>query len=594
MNIPDFEELDSPKKKGTLYIKKHYPEFHQYILDTYPHINKFNAGIYLYYHHMNHPVCPVCGGYVPFLDETRGFQRCCSSKCANSDPEFRKRVTETCLRKYGTKTPTENPEIKKKAIDAYIANNGGMGNASRSVAAKQKSTMVERYGAEHALQCEQFVDKSKTTQIARYGGVGAAAEKIKSNIEKTNLERYGCRSSFGSKEVRAKTIKTNLERYGCKVASQNPEIAAKVSSTKIQAHVQSEPDLLDITVEDGVSIYTMSCPHAHCTKCKDKTYVTPAYVLYDRRKNRNELCTKLMPVQRGRNQNTSCELFIKDILNNCGILVPEKHEDHAILNRRGIDFYLPSHNLAIECNGVYWHSTHKKSDSKYHYKKFADCAAQGIRLLTIWQDWIFHKPDIVESIIKTALGCVKHITAGSYAVENIDSDKATEFLNVNCIYGSANSSTYYGLYEEVAMGNNKRLTLVAVASFIKHRGVWEMTRYCTRLNCIVDEGFETILHRFIKDYEPDVIRTFSPNDICSGEMYADTGFEKVRENQVYWYVDRTYNRFHRSVFTKESVSKRGWLLDNKSLSQIMYDHGYYKIYDSGQTKWVLQIKREDR
>ena len=31
MKIPKIEELDSPKKMGSLYLKKHYPEFYQYL-----------------------------------------------------------------------------------------------------------------------------------------------------------------------------------------------------------------------------------------------------------------------------------------------------------------------------------------------------------------------------------------------------------------------------------------------------------------------------------------------------------------------------------------------------------------------------------
>ena len=99
MNIPKLEELDSPKKKGILYMRKHYPEFAEYILKRYPHINKFNAGIYLYFHNMEHPTCPVCGKPTPFLDETRGFQKYCCSKCSNSDPEGIKKRRETNIEK---------------------------------------------------------------------------------------------------------------------------------------------------------------------------------------------------------------------------------------------------------------------------------------------------------------------------------------------------------------------------------------------------------------------------------------------------------------------------------------------------------------
>ena len=601
MNVPSLQELDSPKKKGSLYIKKHYPEFYEYILRTYPYINKFCAGIYLYFAGMEHPKCPICGKPTPFLCESKGFQRCCSSKCANSDPDFRERVKCTCIERYGSKTPAESPIIKNKIIDSYTSKHGGMGNASVKVKEKQYDTMLNRYGTQHALQNDRLKDRAIMSLISRHGGVGTASATTHAKIRHTNQSRYGSNSYMGTDEFKEKSTRTNIDRYGTPIAAKNKQIGRKISSTKIRARIEANPDILNVEIIDGMSICTMKCPHNDCNRCTERCYKIPSGVLYDRRRDNDELCTKLLPVKRGRNSNTTPELFIMDILRECGIIVPENHQNFNILKHRGLDFVIPHHNLAIECNGIYWHSTRKKDDNKFHYKKYIDCAERGIQLLTIWQDWIIRKPEIVKSIIRSKLGCTKRIFARKCVIEQITPDCAREFYNTNHIQGYTNAKYHYGLFHKTSItGNLSKLELVAVMSFNRRKALqgapndnsWELVRYCSLLNITVVGGAGKLLNHFIKRENPTQISSFSSNDISNGALYQKLGFEKMGTNVPYWYIDSLYNRYHRSTFTKGSIRKRGWAPnhDNWTESEIMFEHKYLQIYDSGQTKWVLTIK----
>ena len=78
MNIPQIDDLKNPNQFGKLYIKKHYPEFYEWILDKYKNYpqSKFPAYLYMYFNHMEQPhICPVCGKETIFLDYKRGFQK---------------------------------------------------------------------------------------------------------------------------------------------------------------------------------------------------------------------------------------------------------------------------------------------------------------------------------------------------------------------------------------------------------------------------------------------------------------------------------------------------------------------------------------
>ena len=51
-----------------------------------------------------------------------------------------------------------------------------------------------------------------------------------------------------------------------------------------------------------------------------------------------------------------------------------------------LDIYIPEKKLAIEYNGLYWHSEAQGKDKFYHYNKTKRCAEKGIRLITIFED----------------------------------------------------------------------------------------------------------------------------------------------------------------------------------------------------------------
>lgn len=54
------------------------------------------------------------------------------------------------------------------------------------------------------------------------------------------------------------------------------------------------------------------------------------------------------------------------------------------LDNKELDIYIPDLNLAVEVNGMYWHSTKLKPDD-YHLNKYNKCKEQGINLVHIFE-----------------------------------------------------------------------------------------------------------------------------------------------------------------------------------------------------------------
>ena len=115
---------------------------------------------------------------------------------------------------------------------------------------------------------------------------------------------------------------------------------------------------------------------------------------------------------------------------------------------------------------------------------------------------------------------------------------------------------------------------------------WELYRYCSNLETQVVGGAQKLFQYFIRIYKPVSISSFSSNDISNGNLYKILGFQYSNNSLSYWYIhQQQYVRKHRYLFTKKSLIKDGYD-ESKTEEQIMFEKGYWRIWDSGQTKWV--------
>jgi hypothetical protein len=594
---PKYEELDCPGKLGKAYISKNFPEFYKYLIKRYENYNytKFSELLYCYYNNIiEHPRCPVCNKELPFLGKSRGYQKYCSLKCSNSDDDVKAKKVLTNIKRYGVPYAAQNEELKQKIINTTIKKYGGMGNASKSIKEKQNATMNELYGVNVFSQNEELKQKSINTLIDRYGGVGTASTEIQSKIEETNLQKYGVKAALNNKDIRKKIEETNLQKYGVKIPSQNNIIAKKISETKCKQIRKKYHHFIDVYKENNIIYYKIQCPHPDCNKCKDKFYIIPAKTYFDRTKDKTEICTNLLPVQKYHGKDTTLELFVKNILDEHNI----EYETNVrnIIVPKELDIYIPSKNIAIECNGIYWHSSFEKPNN-YHINKYRLCKERNIQLMSIWEDWIRNKPEIVESILLSKLGLIGNtIYARKCIIKEVDSKTCNCFLEANHIQGSLNSTIKLGLYYKDE--------LVSVMTFCKERNgmggkhlkkeTWELARFCNKLNTRVIGGASKLLKHFIKNYNPKSIVSFSMNDVSNGNLYKTLGFESdYKITSSYWYIDDNI-RYHRLNYTKDAIINKGLAPNDDKNTwtefEVMEKLGFLRIYDSGQLKWEYNIK----
>ena len=91
------------------------------------------------------------------------------------------------------------------------------------------------------------------------------------------------------------------------------------------------------------------------------------------------------------------EKELSDFVKSLGVEIIEN--DRTIISPKELDIYIPSKKLAIEFDGLYYHSE-LFVNKNYHLDKTNECNKKGIDLIHVYEDdWVEHK-ESVKSMIK--------------------------------------------------------------------------------------------------------------------------------------------------------------------------------------------------
>lgn len=276
-----------------------------------------------------------------------------------------------------------------------------------------------------------------------------------------------------------------------------------------------------------------------------------------------------------------------------------KIHDKTILKNlnQELDFYIPEKKLAIEFNGSYWHSQ-KLKDPKYHQNKSLECLNAGVRLIHIFEyEWIQDETrEKIKQLLRNALSSnIKTVYARKCYIKEIDIDIEREFLNSYHLQGYASSSIKYGLYSQQ---DDELLSIMTFgASRFNNQYQYELIRYCNKPQIRVIGGAEKLFKRFIKDHNPEQIISYCSLSKFSGGVYSRLGFNRadkfITEPNYVW-VPYNFNN-DKTVLTRyqtqiKKLKDQGLDVYGHTEDEIMQNKGYYKIYDSGNMRFVWARK----
>ena len=548
-------DLSTCKKCGAGPFKN-YAGLSKHISQKHPDIT--NQDYYdTYLKKEGEGVCARCGGPTKFSGRlNRGYYIHCSQKCTANDSATVSKRKETNLTVHGS---------------------AGYNNHE-----KTSATKLERYGDANYANGEQI----KATKMERYGIAGYNNPKKR---KETKRIKYGASNYVNSE----KCADTKERRYGSRTYNNQPKMqetkTLRYGNPYYLNHEQGRQTAISNTVERYREAIGTQCDilgyderefRCRCNRCGSE-FTIPINTGYMRLFRYGiRWCTVCNPAETSRSKEE--DALYEYVASLVG-------KENAIRTDRNtvpyceLDIYIPSKKIAIEFDGLYWHSEVKKP-GLYHLRKTVVCESLGIRLIHVFEDeWNF-RMDTVKSRLKAILGCSgRRIYARKCEVTEIPRAEADDFIEKNHIQGACVSAWRYALKYD---GET-----CAVMTFGKNRfgEGYELLRYCTRGDTEVAGGASRLLRHFTREH-PEVTEIMSFADRrWSGPdaFYPKLGFTPEGTTRpAYYYVVNNARR-NRMEFAKHRLVAAGFD-PGMSEHEIMLSRGIYRIYDCGnyRFRWV--------
>lgn len=396
-------------------------------------------------------------------------------------------------------------------------------------------------------------------------GPAATCECARQQISSSVRSSKSTVSAQQSRQANLKRKNTMLEKYGVAYNSQRSDIKHIWKKPKVPEHVLSLLSDFDWLQEQYV--------------VQDRSAVDIANELDVYYSTVIAYCKKHNFKIKQRSRYSLVEKQISDFILGLGFDCVTNQRQ--ILDGKEIDIFVPDANLAIEVNGLYWHSFDKKNNDcenkNRHLDKTLLASSKGVDLIHI-TDWEwYNKNGIMKSLIRTKLKLNDRIYARNTVVGPVCSKTARDFLNQNHVQGECYSTHYIGLYHRDQLA----MLLSAGRSRFRSDDI-EIHRIATKQNLSVIGGASKLLKHLLAECKYKTVVAYCDRDKSNGNVYQTLGFVLTRQTGPgYFWTDGT-DIISRYRCQKSKLKKWLPLFDSsKSESDNMFAAGYRRYWTCG-------------
>ena len=282
----------------------------------------------------------------------------------------------------------------------------------------------------------------------------------------------------------------------------------------------------------------------------------------------------------------------EDVAIYVAFLLPKiqiKLNDRSIASPYELDIYIPDKKIAIEFNGLYWHSEKKGKDKTYHYNKWLACKEKNIQLIQIWEDDYKRNPELIKNMLAHKLGVSQQekVYARKTVAKILNKKQADDFLNKNHIQGSVDARLRYGLFY-----NDELVSVILLKTESKTKGeTLNLLRYATSKNVV---GGFTKLMKHVEKENPNAkdIITFSDNNVSNGGLYLNNGFVEagiIKPDYMYVANGVRNHKFGYRLKRFKNDPNLQWVegYTEKELAEL---NKLLRVWDSGKVKYIKQIR----
>lgn len=277
----------------------------------------------------------------------------------------------------------------------------------------------------------------------------------------------------------------------------------------------------------------------------------------------------------------------------------EINKNIFIGSSKTVDVFIPSLNVAIEYNGVYFHSTGAKNYQKIPVTereavvrkeelwKFKECKKLGIRFITILDTEWLEQTGRVKSFLMGVISSSLQIGARETSVKILIKAEAFSFLDKHHMQGSPagnKEAWYYGLFYKDKLVSVMTFSGSSYRRKLGDNGV-DLSRYASIAR--VAGGASKLFKRFLFDnpFCKEVLSFCDPR-LFTGDLYEKLGFKlEVKYPYDYKFL-KGKQLFHKAHFTKQRLKKIG-IPD--ACFKTMEEANIFKVFLPGQLRYRFSV-----
>lgn len=392
----------------------------------------------------------------------------------------------------------------------------------------------------------------------------ASSQEAKDKRKTTMIERFGTQHALQNKELYQKAISTTKKNYGVEKPLQNSNILNRMQKKFKQTYgyenAAQNPDRLNI-LPNGKSVGGY-CRELGVPRCHANKIYKQHGAEFTQKWIETHTITK-----------SALEMRFEDLV--AGMKITTNNNKEVLQNHRYRPDFIVG-NIAIDVDGLIYHSQAYHKNSRYHLEKRKAYESEGWKLLQFRQNEIIEKPEIVKSIIKAKLNIYEtKVFARKTILKPVSQKDACQFLSDNHLMSQMKSCTSFGLYH-----NEELVSLISVKR--KDTGL-DVSRFCNKNNTLVIGGLSKLLAHCVKLYKPEYIQSFVDLRYGSGESLLKQGYIRMPETLGWSWTDG-YN-VHNRLYCRANMDERR-LTEAEHAEEL----GLYRIYDAGQAKFIKEIK----
>lgn len=206
-------------------------------------------------------------------------------------------------------------------------------------------------------------------------------------------------------------------------------------------------------------------------------------------------------------------------------------EVRNILPNKIIDIYSEKYKIAIEFDGLMYHSygpskhsiyNNLNMDSKLHYNRMSELNKLGIRLFRVWDiEWINQETRVkwINILTNAFNQSPNKIYARKCQIKQLNTIEAKKFMGDNHMQGFAPAKIYYGLHH-----NGELVSLMSFGKSIRSKGEWELLRFCSLSGYNAIGAASKLLKHFERINNPNSILSYANLRWSEGKLYDNLGF----------------------------------------------------------------------